>query len=69
MANNTMNNVTVNNEKEYGMKNFIDCLVAELKDNFEGEVVAQEVLKNNRMRNGITLRNVEQVVAPTIYVE
>jgi len=68
---NTMNNVTVNNvaEKEYLMKNFIDCLVAELEDRFNGEVVTQEVLKNNRMRNGITLRNVGQTVAPTIYVE
>jgi hypothetical protein len=68
---NTMNNATVNTvvAKENGMKNFIDCLVAELKDRFDGEVVTQEVLKNNRMRNGITLRNVGQVVAPTIYVE
>ena len=70
MANNTMNNATVNTvvAKENGMEIFVNNLVAELEDRFNGEVKVQEVLKNNRTLTGITLRKESQSIVPTIYV-
>lgn len=50
------------------MQNFINTLFETVKERFDGNVIMQEVNKNNGKLTGFTFRRTEeQIVAPTVY--